>query len=65
MLPATPPADAAPQPPRFLDLVRQLARDHFGQDGPADLIPNCFRHGLTEGRTTEMMQWSLAKGDTR
>jgi hypothetical protein len=43
MLPATPPADAAPQPPRLLDLVRSLARDHFGQDGQADLIADWTR----------------------
>src|SRR5439155_24155452 len=38
---STPPsAQSAPQPPRLLDLVRQLARDRFGQDGPAQ------RHAL-------------------
>ncbi len=31
-LPATPP----PQPPRLLDLVRQVARTRFGQDGPGE-----------------------------
>jgi imidazolonepropionase-like amidohydrolase len=34
--PTTPPAPAAPQPPRLLDLVRQRARDRLGQDGPAE-----------------------------
>jgi integron integrase len=43
MLTATPPADVAPQPPRLLDLVRSLARDRFGQDGPADLIAGWAR----------------------
>ena len=32
----TPPSPLAPQPPRLLDLVRQVARDRFGQDGPAE-----------------------------
>jgi hypothetical protein len=32
----SPPAPSAPQPPRLLDLVGQLARDRFGQDGPAE-----------------------------
>ena len=43
MLTATPPADPAPQPPRLLDLVRSLARDHFGQHGPADRIGTSTR----------------------
>jgi hypothetical protein len=25
-----------PQPPRLLDLVRQVARTQFGQDGPGE-----------------------------
>src|SRR5262249_59836594 len=28
------PAPTAPQPPRLLDLVRQVARTRFGQEGP-------------------------------
>jgi hypothetical protein len=27
---------APPQPPRLLDLVRQVARTRFGQDGPGE-----------------------------
>jgi hypothetical protein len=29
----SPSPGAAPQPPRLLDLVRQVARTRFGQDG--------------------------------
>jgi integrase-like protein len=29
-------AEAPPQPPRLLDLVRQVARTRFGQDGPGE-----------------------------
>jgi integrase len=31
-----PPVQASPQPPRLLDLVRQIARQRFGQDGPGE-----------------------------
>jgi integron integrase len=44
MLPSPQPADAPPRPPRLLDLVRSVARDHFGQDGPADRIAEWTRH---------------------
>jgi hypothetical protein len=30
------PPPAPPQPPRLLDLVRQVARSRFGQDGPGE-----------------------------
>src|SRR5262249_47183657 len=30
------PAHTPPQPPRLLDLVRQVARARFGQDGPGE-----------------------------
>lgn len=33
---STIPAPGAPQPPRLLDLVRQVARARFGQDGPGE-----------------------------
>jgi hypothetical protein len=43
MLAATSAPDSAPQPPRLLDLVRQLARSRFGQDGPADRLVDWTR----------------------
>lgn len=39
----TPVCAPPPQPPRLLDLVRQTARAHFGQDGPAERIAGWTR----------------------
>jgi hypothetical protein len=36
MSPSLAPGSAPPQPPRLLDLVRQVARTRWGQDGLGD-----------------------------
>ena len=43
MSPAPVPGTSAPQPPRLLDLVRQVALARFGQDGPGERYAGWIR----------------------
>jgi hypothetical protein len=36
-------AEAPPQPPRLLDLLRQVARTRFGQNGPGERYAHVTR----------------------
>ena len=45
----------SPQPPRLPDLVRQVARTHFGQDGPGESYANWTRR--LEGVPANLAQW--------
>jgi hypothetical protein len=54
-------AEAPPQPPRLLDLVRQVARTRFGQDGPGERYAHGTRR-LVLGQLRGQRTFSLACG---